>query len=179
MTDTETFPLQHIFDVADLKPEGNDVTVETTSQERAALAKFLDLPAIHQLTGVFRLSGNETRVTIRGEVRATIEQTCTVSLEQFGDSIFEEVEVIFADIESIRAEFGESVDPESELDAPDELIDSKIDLGALTAEFLALGLDPYPRKPGVEFSYDDGFEATESPFAALTGLKQTTQGNKE
>lgn len=179
MTGTENFPLQHIFDVADLKPEGNDVKVETTSQEREALAKFLDIPAIHQLTGVFHLSGNDSRVKIRGEVRAAIEQTCTVSLEQFDDSIFEEVEVVFADIESIRAEFGESVDLESELDAPDELIDGKIDLGALTAEFLALGLDPYPRKPGVKFSYDEGFEAPESPFAVLTGLKQTTQGNKE
>ena len=28
---------------------------------------------------------------------------------------------------------------------------AQIDLGALAAEFLALGLDPYPRKPGVAF----------------------------
>ena len=33
-------------------------------------------------------------------------------------------------------------------DEPDPIIDGKIDLGALTAEFFALGLDPYPRKPG-------------------------------
>ena len=31
------------------------------------------------------------------------------------------------------------------------MIDGKIDLGALAAEFFALGLDPYPRKPGAEF----------------------------
>ena len=36
-------------------------------------------------------------------------------------------------------------------DDPDPVIDGKIDLGALAAEFFALGLDPYPRKPGVEF----------------------------
>ena len=36
-------------------------------------------------------------------------------------------------------------------DDPDPVIDGKIDLGALTAEFFALGLDPYPRKPGAEF----------------------------
>ncbi len=34
-------------------------------------------------------------------------------------------------------------------DPPDPIIDGKIDLGALAAEFFALGLDPYPRKPGV------------------------------
>ena len=36
---------------------------------------------------------------------------------------------------------------------PDEIVNGQIDLGALTAEFLALGLDPYPRKPGVDFSF--------------------------
>ena len=31
------------------------------------------------------------------------------------------------------------------------LLTGRVDLGALTAEFLSLGLDPYPEKPGVEF----------------------------
>ena len=45
-------------------------------------------------------------------------------------------------------------------------INGKIDLGALTAEFFALGLDPYPRKPGVEFVAPPGEDASDSPFAA-------------
>lgn len=179
MTDTESFPLQRIFKVADLKPEGNVISVETTSEERSALAKFLGIPTIHQLSGEFKVTGNDRRATVRGEVRAAVEQVCTVSLDPFDCSIFEEVEVIFADADIIQAEFGHLSDPESELDIPDELIDGKIDLGALTAEFLALGLDPYPRKPGAEFTYNDDSDATESPFAALTGLKQSTQSNKE
>ena len=36
---------------------------------------------------------------------------------------------------------------------PDEIVNGQIDLGALTAEFLVLGLDPYPRKPGVDFQF--------------------------
>ena len=35
--------------------------------------------------------------------------------------------------------------------SPIRVIDGKIDLGALAAEFFALGLDPYPRKPGAIF----------------------------
>ena len=31
-------------------------------------------------------------------------------------------------------------------DAPDPIVDGKVDLGALAAEFIALALDPYPRK---------------------------------
>ena len=44
---------------------------------------------------------------------------------------------------------------------------AKIDLGAVVAEFLALGLDPYPRKPGVDFDFKDPADAEMSPFAAL------------
>ena len=33
------------------------------------------------------------------------------------------------------------------IDPPDEIVNGRIDLGRVTAEFLALGLDPFPRKP--------------------------------
>lgn len=191
MTEAESFPLQRIFDVADLKPEGVDVVVETTPEEREALAQFLDLPAIHRLDGAFRLTGNERRVTVRGEVHAAIVQTCTVSLEPFDTSVHEEVEVVFEDQGVVPFDARAKQAPrsaadipaalrdlESELDAPDELIDGKIDLGAITAEFLALGLDPYPRKPGVEFSYDQA-DARESPFAALSELKAAPAPDKK
>jgi hypothetical protein len=58
-------------------------------------------------------------------------------------------------------------------DPPDTIIDGKIDLGALAAEFMALGLDPYPRKPGVAFAeIVDDEVIEESPFAQLAGLKK-------
>ena len=44
---------------------------------------------------------------------------------------------------------------------------------ALAAEFMALGLDPYPRKPGVAFAeIVDDEVIEESPFAQLAGLKK-------
>jgi pimeloyl-ACP methyl ester carboxylesterase len=36
-------------------------------------------------------------------------------------------------------------------DEPDPIIDGAVDLGGLAVEFMILALDPYPRKPGVEF----------------------------
>jgi hypothetical protein len=59
----------------------------------------------------------------------------------------------------------------NEYEPPDEIVNGQIDLGALTAEFLALGLDPYPRKPGVDFDYRDPADEKDSPFAALNKLK--------
>ena len=49
------------------------------------------------------------------------------------------------------------------------MIDGRIDLGALAAEFFALGLDPYPRKPGAEFVAPPEPAPPDSPFAALAG----------
>ncbi len=59
-------------------------------------------------------------------------------------------------------------------DPPDPILDDTIDLGAVAVEFMVLGLDPYPRKPGVHF--DDmviGEKDAPAPsaFAALARLK--------
>ena len=58
-------------------------------------------------------------------------------------------------------------------DAPDPIIDGRIDLGATALEFLVLALDPYPKKPGVAFTDvvigDDHEEP--SAFAALARLR--------
>ena len=55
----------------------------------------------------------------------------------------------------------------SENDAPDPLIDGKIDIGALATEFVALGLDPYPRKPGVTFEPPSDGPGSVKPFSVL------------
>jgi len=57
-------------------------------------------------------------------------------------------------------------------DPPDEIVNGRIDLGALTAEFLALGLDPYPRKPGVSFDETAASDRSDSPFAGLERLRR-------
>ena len=59
-------------------------------------------------------------------------------------------------------------------DPPDPLVGDHIDLGAVAREFVALGLDPYPRKPGVVFAYEEDAPGEESPFARLAALKPKT-----
>ena len=55
---------------------------------------------------------------------------------------------------------------------PEMLVDGKIDLGAIATEFLLLGIDPYPRKAGVEFAPIKADDAEARPFAALEALKK-------
>ena len=54
-----------------------------------------------------------------------------------------------------------------------------VDLGAIATEFLLLGIDPYPRKPGVVFEAlaDDEYD-TAQPFSALAALKKRQGGDR-
>ena len=55
---------------------------------------------------------------------------------------------------------------------PEPLVDGMIDLGALATEFLILGIDPYPRKPGIVFEAPMRRRQSAQPFAALAALKK-------
>ena len=56
------------------------------------------------------------------------------------------------------------------------LRDGVIDLGAVATEFLILGIDPYPRKPGVQFEAPTAAEPGGHPFAALAALTKQRPG---
>jgi uncharacterized metal-binding protein YceD (DUF177 family) len=168
MTPEAVGPLSRPVDVMNVPPQGSDVRVVATAEECAALAKDFKLPAIASLTGEYRLASSAKGVHVSGRVKAEVTQVCVVTLDPFDSVIEEEVEVDFAESRGMPAE------PPTEMheyEPPDEILNGQIDLGALTAEFLALGLDPYPRKPGADFAFDLGDSGKDSPFAALDKLK--------
>jgi hypothetical protein len=143
-------------------PEGGvEHAIAADDAERRTLAKLHGLPAIGRLTAKFALSrAGRGIVRVRGDVKAEVTQTCVVSLEPFDVVLEEPVDVRFAPVVAesssrrgppiASAEAG--VFAEGDEDEPDPIVDGRIDLGALAAEFMVLGLDPYPRKPGVDFS---------------------------
>ncbi|MET0605615.1 MAG: YceD family protein [Beijerinckiaceae bacterium] len=162
-------PLSFPVVVTDVPPSGLDVVVEADGRERAEVAADFQIPSIESLVGRFQVGHTSLGLRVTGRVTARITQVCTVSLDQFQSHVDEEVEVDFADPSSLPQQ--EPVGPAAD-DPPDPILEGRIDLGALTAEFLALGIDPYPRKPGVDFSFDDAEgRAATSPFAALGRLK--------
>jgi Large ribosomal RNA subunit accumulation protein YceD len=161
-------PLSRLVDVSNVPPHGLNLRVEATEEECAALARDFKLPAIRALSAEYRVTASAKGVHVAGTVRAAITQICVVTLDPFDSAVEEQVEVDFAEGSGMPAE------PPTEMheyEPPDEIVNGQIDLGALTAEFLALGLDPYPRKPGVNFSFDDGDAQPDSPFTALGRLK--------
>ena len=171
MTPESVGPLSRPFPLHRLTPQGVDVRVETTPEERAALAADLRLPAILSLRATFRVAGTSDRVRVTGRVEAEVEQSCVVSLEGFVASVGEEVEIEFEAAERRRTPARDPVDVDLGHDPPDELVGDRIDLGTVTAEFLALGLDPYPRKPGIAFEQPEADIREEGPFARLAALR--------
>ncbi len=134
--------------VSSVPAAGLNVQVESLPEERLAIASEFKLPALNASRAEYRLTGTPQRVKVKGRVMAEIEQICVVSLEPFETILDEVVEVTFATADAMpQDKHGD----ETFLDLPDEIVNGQIDLGILTMEFLSLGLDPYPRKPGVDF----------------------------
>jgi uncharacterized metal-binding protein YceD (DUF177 family) len=170
---TEEKPFSRVVRVDAIPREGQVIAIEASPAERKELASFYRLPAIAALTATLRLEPwgrGGARVT--GAVHGEVTQICVVSLDPFPATVDEEVDVRFAPQTAASSGSVATREPETfslvDEDEPDPIIDGTIDLGALTAEFLALGLDPYPRKPGVLFDEErTNSEPTDSPFAAL------------
>jgi uncharacterized metal-binding protein YceD (DUF177 family) len=134
--------------------------------ELAALARRLKLPRLHALRA--RLNAERLRAggaSVSGALTAEIEQKCVVTLEDFRSTVTCAVERIFLPAKEIPDDDSEEADA-------DPVIEGKIDLGELVTETLALNLDPYPRKPGAEFTQpgaDD--EPRGGAFSELRKLK--------
>jgi hypothetical protein len=171
MADEELF--SRLVRVDALPREGQVITIEATLDEREKLASFYKLPAIAALTATLRLApGGRGGARVTGSVHGELTQLCIVSLEPFPATVDEDVDVRFA--RETAAKSGSTATEEEQTfsladeDEPDPVIDGKIDLGALAAEFFALGLDPYPRKPGAILDEERAnSEPTDSPFAEL------------
>jgi uncharacterized metal-binding protein YceD (DUF177 family) len=158
----------------DVPEAGLHLDLEADAQVRASLAALggvVDIPRLEAVLDVVR-HGNGLRAA--GRVSATIVQTCVVTLEALQNEVDEPVDVIFAPPSAADAAAAEEEDSSGELDTdepPEVLTDGAADLGAIAAEFLLLGIDPYPRKPGAQFTPPAEKGAAVTPFAALAKLK--------
>jgi uncharacterized metal-binding protein YceD (DUF177 family) len=190
-------PFSRPFTVDELLRRPDEpVKVEAAPDERAALARADNVPAIGALEAEFKVAREGKNIRVRGQVCARVTQDCVVTLEPFDTDLKEEVDVRFAFAppppapepragermsrrraaqaeEERRAPPAADFPAHEEDDPPDPIVDGKIDLGALAAEFVALALDPYPRKPGARFEpVEEAQDREESPFAGLARLKK-------
>lgn len=165
-------PFSRIVRVDAIPQDGQTLIIEASPSEREALALLYRIPAIAAFTATLRLErAGQGGARVVGAVHGELTQVCVVSLEPFPATVDEDIDVKLAprpDEDSGRRPSRESGTVSiADEDEPDPVIEGKIDVGALAAEFFALGLDPYPRKPGVEFVAPAESAPPDSPFAAL------------
>ena len=165
-------PFSRVVRVDSIPRDGRTVAIEASPTEREALAALYRLPSIEALSAELTLERSaQDEVRVRGVVHGRLTQICVVSLEPFPAVVNEEVDVRFAELADDVAARRPSSEPQTfsidDEDEPDPIIEGRIDLGALAAEFFALGLDPYPRKPGAEFESPQDRQDVDLPFSAL------------
>ncbi len=152
---------------------GLHVELAADAATRAAVAEVAGVRALPRLDARFDVvrQGNGLKVT--GEVAATVEQTCVVSLEPMTSDLHAPIDLAFVPPHAGEptGETEEEIDPGAE-DEPETLVDGAADLGAAAAEFLLLAIDPYPRKPGAVFEAPKTDDSGSHPFAALAALKK-------
>lgn len=169
--------------VAQVPESGLHQVLDTTAAQRERLAAVAGVNAVPQAEASFDVvHAADGRVHVIGRVRARVEQTCVVTLDPVENEVDEPVDVEFAPPSQIPAT-AKSVQKEEGVDVeipepPEPIVGGAIDLGKLATEFLILGIDPYPRKPGVVFVAPEApKDPEEHPFAALKALKTPGEAN--
>lgn len=179
-------PFSRPLSVACVGDAGVRLHHTASEAECAALAELDGLVGLRDLAVEADVSRRgKDGLHVSGRVTAVLTQTCVVTLEPFETGIDETFAVDFAPeaeaeaahrraMEEIEAASDKAAALLEQRDPPDPIVGGKIDLGALAAEFLALGLDPYPRSPGARFEElaESAQPEKASPFIALAGLKK-------
>jgi uncharacterized metal-binding protein YceD (DUF177 family) len=154
---------------------GRQMVIEADAEIRQALAEQAELTGISRLSATFTLTRpqGEKKLRVTGRVKASIGQVCVVTLEPVTNEIDEPIDLVFLP-EARAAALDRMLDlPVTDNDdIPETTQNGMVDLGAVATEFLLLGIDPYPRKPGVVFETPAApADPDEHPFAALAVLK--------
>jgi len=158
--------------VAEIPDAGGHYDISADAEVRAVIAKDAGLRDLPQLDATFDLTRLGDSVKVRGMVKARVGQTCVVTLEPIENEVSENIDLLFSPpvdplLDPEAARKSEKGEP------PEPLEQGNLDLGAIATEFLILGLDPYPRKPGAEFDLPkEPSDEAAHPFAALAALKK-------
>jgi uncharacterized metal-binding protein YceD (DUF177 family) len=174
---TEGLPLSHSYNLARLGNAGDQVHFAADADSRTAIARWSGVVSVEKLeTRVEIRKISPTRFGLTFHLLADVTQSCVVTLEPVAGHIERNFERELHFTGAIRHKAPESQaelvldsDPE---EGPEEITSLHYDLAVPVLEEYALSLEPYPRRPGVEFAVEtDPEEAPESPFAVLKGLK--------
>lgn len=179
MTPQERSPISFSVNVARLPKNGMPVRFEANDVQRLEMAKAHDLLEVRRLVVEVDIIGwKKGGVKVTGDVSGEIVQACAVTLEPVEETVEEPISAVYLPAGSRLAKpynivEGEIIlDPEGE-DLPETFTGDEIDIGAIAEEFFTLGINPYPRKAGVEVAVkNEGDDEERGPlFEKLAALR--------
>lgn len=179
MTTQERSPISFIVNVARLPNNGMPIRFDADEAQRRNLATAHDLLEVRRLRVEVDVIGwKKGGVKVTGQVVGEVVQACTVTLEPVDEVVEERISAVFLPTGSRLAKpynivEGEIIlDPEGE-DLPELFSGDEIDIGAIAEEFFTLGINPYPRKSGVEVATttEDDEEERGPLFEKLAALR--------
>lgn len=175
-----------------------DVTVSADPAACAVLAARLGLEALDRFEARVHLTGlRGGSVAADVAFEADVVQLCVVTLDPVSATVGETFDLVFEPAENGHGH--DAVDARVEVEVtledaepPEPMHGRRFDIGMYLAEYLALAIDPYPRKAGITLQEIPEFETvlppesggkapadeeTENPFSVLRQLTDTTSRN--
>ena len=177
MTGTER-PWSASIRLDEVGETGRYVELEAGEAVRAALAKPAGVDAVERLVARFDLTRRgRDRLRVKGEISGIVRQTCVVTLEPVVNEVKEPIDLTFGPAREDTADI--DLDAGTPKDEVEPLQGSAVDLGQIATEFFILGIDPYPRKPGVAFDPPKVASGpADHPFSALAALQKNSTVKK-
>lgn len=156
--------------VDQIPDDGLHRDIEASAVACEGVAALAEVRSVSGLSASLDLAHDGALLHLTGRVRGRVGQHCVVTLEPIETEIDEAVDVTFS---RTAGEKGtqEPRRRDATDEAPEPLTGGIVDIGAIATEFLILGIDPYPRKSGVEFTPPSDENDDPHPFAALAALK--------
>jgi len=171
--------LSRVVAAADVAGGQRMLAIEASAAECEALARRLGVVGVERLNAELRLAADPTctQLSVDGTLEADVVQRCVVSLSEFRSTLVAPVARLYR---TDAVEVPPSPDIEAaDDDMADPLVNGRADVGEAVAEQLALEIDPFPRKEGVEFKgysteppEQKPVDSPVSPFAVLGRLKK-------
>ena len=164
---------------AEVPTGGLDLVAEANEVEQAAVADRLKIEGLDRFRIVASVRPwRRQGLHVSGTLFATVVQRCVVTLEPVRNDIEEAFVATFEPAAKVRrAAAGTEIafDALETEEPPEPMTDGGADVGALAVEYLALAIDPYPRKPGVdlkeELPEDENLSDAPGAFDILRKLK--------
>ena len=179
-------PLAWTLQIADIPDKGTSGVFTANAQECADIADALDVVAVDSLICTYEIRPRARgKYHLSAEVETRLRQICVVTLGVVETQLHEPIDIEFWPAHMIPNGDDDTAKSLHHLDLGLEELPEAIERGALPVgrlvfEYLAVGLDPYPRAKDADFAtsedHADGTEGGEnSPFAKLATLRKGSE----